>query len=71
VDIRDSEVGWKVPKVMKTINQMSNINFATTIPVLEDSTRGIDVVGGGDQVLHEPVLSGGRVHGTGGITGIN
>jgi len=35
----------------------ANVDFATTIPVLEDSTSGVDVVGGDDEVLHEVVVS--------------
>ena len=50
----------------------ANVDFATTVPVLEDSTSGVDVVGGDDQVLHEVVVpkseSDGRVHETGGVT---
>jgi len=35
----------------------ANVDLATTIPVLEDSTSGIDVVGGDDEVLEEVVVS--------------
>jgi len=51
----------------------ANMNFAATIPVLEDGTSGVDVVGSDDEILHKIVVSEGEsdggVHETGGITG--
>ena len=51
----------------------ANVNLATTIPVLEDSTSGINVVGGDNEILHEVIIpkgkSDGGVHETGSITG--
>ena len=51
----------------------ANVDLATTVPVLEDRTGGIDVVGGDNQILQEVIVSkgksDGRVHETGGITG--
>ena len=51
----------------------ADVNLATTIPVLEDSTGGIDVVWGDDEILHEIIVpkgkSDGGVHETGSITG--
>lgn len=51
----------------------ANVNLATTIPVLEDSTGGIDVVWGDDEILHEIVVPEGKSDGgvdeTGSITG--
>ena len=50
----------------------ANVNLATTIPVLEDSTSGIDVVGGDDEILQEVIVAKGKsdggVHETGSIT---
>lgn len=50
----------------------ANIDLATTIPVLEDSTSSIDVVGGDDEILHEVIVPKGKsyggVHETGSIT---
>ena len=51
----------------------ADVDLATTVPVLEDGTGGINVVGGDDQILQEVIVSegesDGRVHETGGITG--
>jgi hypothetical protein len=51
----------------------ADVNLATTIPVLENSTSGIDVIGGNDEILHEVIVpkrkSNGGVHETGSITG--
>jgi hypothetical protein len=51
----------------------ANIDFTTTVPVLEDSTSGIDVVGGDNQILEEIVISEGKpdggVHEAGSISG--
>ena len=51
----------------------ANVNLATTIPILEDGTGGIDVVWGDDEILHEIIVpegkSDGGVHETGSITG--
>lgn len=51
----------------------ADVDLATTVPVLEDRTRGINIVGGDDQILQEVVVpkgeSDGRVHETGSIAG--
>ena len=51
----------------------ANVNLATAIPVLEDSTSGINVVGGDDEILHEVIVPKGKpdggVHETSSITG--
>ena len=41
----------------------ANVDFATTVPVLEDSTSGIDIVGGDNQILEEIVISEGKPDG--------
>lgn len=51
----------------------ANVNFATTIPVLEDGASGVDVVWGDDEILHEVIVAKGESDGgvdeTGSITG--
>jgi hypothetical protein len=51
----------------------TDVDFATTFPVLEDSTSGIDVVGNYNEILEEIVVtegeSDGGVHETGSISG--
>ena len=51
----------------------TDVDLATTVPVLEDRSGGINVVGGDDQILQKVIISkgesDGRVHETGGITG--
>jgi len=51
----------------------ADVDLAATVPVLEDGSSGVNVVGGDDQILHEIIVpkgkSNGRVHETGSITG--
>ena len=50
----------------------ADVDLTTTMPVLENRTSGINVVGGDDQILHEIIVPKGKtdggVHETGGIT---
>jgi len=51
----------------------ADVDFAATVPVLEDRTGGVNVVGGDDQILQEVVVSEGEsnggVHETGSVAG--
>ena len=51
----------------------ADVDLATTVPVLEDSTSGVNVVWGDNQIFHEVVVPegkpDGRVDETGRITG--
>jgi len=51
----------------------ADVDLTTTVPVLEDRSGGINVVGGDDQTLQEVIVikgkSDGRIHETSGIVG--